>query len=113
MELQVEEKNGVTFLKLTGRLDTAGATKIETQFTAHAVPPGRPAVVDLSGVSFIASLGVRLLFSAARALARANAKMAVFGAQGAVADVLKTVALDQLIPMAASESEAVSRVHAG
>lgn len=113
MELQVSEKDGITHLKLSGRLDTAGASKIETQFTAHAVPAGRPAIVDLSGVSFIASLGVRLLFSAARALARANAKMAVYGAQGGVADVLKTVALDQLIPIAANEAEAVAHVRAG
>jgi anti-anti-sigma factor len=113
MELQVSEKDGVTLLKLSGRLDTAGASEIETKFTGHAVPPGRPAVVDLSDVSFIASLGVRLLFSAGRALARANAKMAVFGAAGPVADVLRIVALDQIIPIASSEAEAVQLVRAG
>jgi anti-anti-sigma factor len=112
MELKVSEKDGVTVLVLVGRMDTAGAGKIETQFTASAVPAGRPAVVDLSGVSFIASLGIRLLFSAARALARANAKMAVFGANGPVADVLHTVALDQLVPVKATEAEALAAVKA-
>lgn len=112
MQLEANDKDGVTRLKLAGRLDTAGATKIETEFTARAVPPGRPAIVDLSEVSFIASLGVRLLFSAARALARSNVKLAVYGAQGSVADVLKTVALDQLVPMKATEAEALSAVSA-
>src|SRR5215475_14522243 len=98
--METFEKDGITHVALSGRLDTAGATKLEIGFTAAVVTPNRPAVVDLSQVSFIASLGVRLLFSTARGLARRNAKMAVYGANGPVLEVLNTVSLAELVPIA-------------
>jgi len=108
--METFEKDGITHVVLSGRLDTAGATKLEVGFTAAVVTPNRPAVVDLSGVTFIASLGVRLLFSTARGLSRRNAKMAVFGACGPVRDVLDTVSLAELVPVAVSEKDAIAAV---
>jgi anti-anti-sigma factor len=108
MDMQVSEVGGVTKVALVGRLDTAGASRIETAFTARVVPPGRATIVDLSGVSFLASLGIRMLISAARGLAGRNAKLVLFGAPGPVAEVIETAALSTLIPVAASEAEAVA-----
>lgn len=112
MDMQVSEVGGVTRVALAGRLDTAGATRIETSFTARVVPPGVGAVIDLSGVSFLASLGIRLLITAARSLAGRNAKLVLFGAQPAVAEVIETAGLGSLIPLAPDEAAALAMARA-
>lgn len=108
MELKVTEVEGATLLKLDGRLDTVGATRIETQFNASAVAPGRPALVDLAGVSFLASLGIRMLVTAARSLAGRGHKLVLFGANPSVAEVIEISGLSRLLVVAPSQDEALA-----
>ena len=100
----------VTGVRLTGRLDAAGADAIGLRFTAAVATAPRPAVVDLSGVSFVASLGLRLLISTARGLGAKGHKMALFGAQPLVLEVLEDAAIDQIIPLGATEADALAKV---
>lgn len=99
-------------IRLTGRLDSPGVDHIEIRFTAALVSAGHSAIVDLSGVSFLASMGIRMFISSARALRLKGARMVLFGASDAVQSVLDHVALDQIIPIAATEAQALERVRA-
>ena len=68
MELQISELPGqITCVRLLGRLDAPGADRIGTQLTAAVVSQGRPAAIDLSGVEFIASLGIGMRVAIAQA----------------------------------------------
>ena len=110
MELQMSDVGTVRKIALTGRLDTVGVDQVETKFGAAIVPGGRATVVDISEVSFLASMGIRMLISTTRALSRKGAKLALYGAVPGVMDVIETAALTDLIPVAASESEAIAIV---
>ncbi len=67
MDMQVLEKSSThTEVALRGRLDTAGAAQIDLAFTAAVATRRLPAIVDLSGVEFISSMGIRMLISVAR-----------------------------------------------
>jgi hypothetical protein len=44
-----------------------GVDQIETRFTASIVPSGKHALVDLSGVTFLSSMGIRMLVATALA----------------------------------------------
>lgn len=99
-------------VRLAGRMDSAGVDQIELRFTAAVAAPGRHVVVDLSGVEFLASLGIRLLISTARALQNKGAKMALYGASETVQTVLDVVALDQIIPVTSNESQALDQLKA-
>ena len=92
----------------SGRLDVTGVDQTETSFSAHAVPAGKNVVVDMSDVSFIASLGIRMFIGVARPLLRKGAKMVLFGCQPAVRDVLETAALDELIAIVDDEPAATA-----
>jgi len=82
MQLQVgAEDNGVLSLSLIGRLDTPGVDSIETPLTAHLVPRGARAMIDLSQVTFIGSGGIRMFITIARALGRKGGKLVLYGAQ--------------------------------
>lgn len=99
-------------LVLTGRLDAAGTEAVEVEFGAQVRAARGDVLVDLSGVSFVGSLGIRILIGGARAADRAGRKFVIFGAQAAVAEVFTTVALDDLIPVVADEAAALARLRA-
>ncbi len=99
-------------LALSGRLDTAGVGRIETRFTASVVPAGKHALVDLSGVTFVSSLGIRMLVGVARALAQKQARMILFGAQPLVSESLDHASLGRIIPIVADEAAAMKALGA-
>lgn len=100
---------GLTRIRLQGRLDAQGADSIGLRFSAAAATAPCRVVVDLSGVGFIASLGMRLLISSAR---NAKAKMGVmvlYGATDLVQDVLEQMAIDQIMPIVSTEALALQQ----
>lgn len=112
MDVTITEVAGVTKAALNGRLDTAHVNTVETQFTAGILPKEQNTVIDLTEVSFIASLGIRMLLTVARGLSRRGARMAMFGANPAVMEILETTALSDIIPVVETESDAVNAVTA-
>lgn len=112
MEMQVIEEGEVLRVALTGRLDTAGVSRIESQFFAAIVPRGRPTIVDLAEVAFLASLGIRMLITTARSLSSRGARIALYNARPEVMEVIEMTALHEIVPTATSEAEAVALVGA-
>lgn len=110
MEMQHSDVGEVRKVVLAGRLDTAGVDRIETRFGAAIVPAGRNTVVDLSDVTFLASMGIRMLIATTRSLSRKGSKLVMYGATPAVKDVIETAALTDIIPLADNENEAIGIV---
>ena len=99
-------------IALTGRLDTQGVDQVETRFIAAIVPGANNAIIDLSQVDFVASMGIRMLIAAARSLKMRQARLAVYGATPQVTDVFEAVALQKIIPICATEDDALNSVAA-
>ncbi|WP_270934004.1 STAS domain-containing protein [Falsiroseomonas oryzae] len=95
---------------MVGRLDSTTVGMVETPFTAAVSASGRSAVLDMRNLEFLSSLGIRLLLSAARVVSRRGGKVVLFGAQPMVAEVLTAMALDEVLPLVATEAEAVARL---
>jgi anti-anti-sigma factor len=108
MEMRVVELDGATRIVLTGRLDTAGAGLIEPRFAAVVVARGGAALIDLTEVTFLASLGVRMLISTARSLSFKGGKMILYGATAPVAEIIETTLLDEIMPVVVTEDEALA-----
>lgn len=111
MTLVVSDVSGVTKAEFKGRLDTANVNDVELKFSALVMPQAKPTIVDLTEVTFIASLGIRMLLTAARGLSRKGAKLVLFGANPAVAEILETTAISEIIPIFVSEADAVAAVN--
>jgi len=108
MQMQLGDAGeGVLNVSLAGRLDTPGVDRIETQLTAHLVPRGSRAIVDLSQVSFLGSGGIRMFITIARALGRKGGKLVLYGAQPLVAQVLETTSLNDIVPVRGDAAAAV------
>jgi anti-sigma B factor antagonist len=100
MELEIKNQSDqITHLALRGRLDTAGVGDVELKFTGHTVPRAKPLLLDMSGVTFLSSLGLRMLLTVAKALDHRGAKTVLLRPQPAVREVLKLSGFDQVIPI--------------
>ena len=97
---------------LKGRLDTVGVDHIETKFVAALVPRGLNAIVDLSDVDFVASMGLRMLISVGRSLTRKNARLVLFAPQAGVREVFEAVSLGDLISIRETEADALAALQA-
>ena len=104
MRLSEVEDNAVK-VTLHGRLDTTGVSGIETRFAAATAR--KNALVDLTEVSFLASMGIRMLISAARTLRQSGHKLVLVGPQSLVGEVLENAGLGQIVPIAADERAAL------
>ena len=100
MELEQSKlDSGVHLIKLSGRLDIVGNGQIETKFSGYcAVDKGR-VVVDLTGVDFVASIGIRLLVVNAKALDGRGGRMVLLHPRPEVARVLEISGIPAIIPM--------------
>jgi len=107
MDIEITTVESIARVRLKGRLDTPGVDQVEGKFTSSVVTGGKNTVVDLSQVSFIASMGLRMFIGIAKALKRQNARMVLFAPQSQVNEVFNTVLLHQILPIVADEAEAV------
>lgn len=109
MNIEVNEReNGIVEIVLNGRLDITGSAEIETQFTFNVATKKTAVLVNMSGVTFIASIGMRLLLSNARSANKRGGKMVLYNPSDLVEDALKIAGIDQLIPIYHNEETAVN-----
>jgi stage II sporulation protein AA (anti-sigma F factor antagonist) len=108
MDIQIEELPGqATKVALRGRLDSTGAVEIELPFNAVATDK-RAVVVDLTGVTVLASYGVRVLLVGAKLCAAKGGRLVILCPDGHVAKVLRIARFDALAPIVDSEVAALA-----
>ena len=106
MELTTAEiGREITKVSLSGRLDIDGALKVDGPFM-DIVKEKKFVVVDLSEVAFLASLGMRTLVSGAKASWEHGGRVALLNPQENVEKVLRSAAIDTIIPIVRDVSEA-------
>lgn len=99
MELSVEEMpDGVTKATLSGRMDIDGAASIDLRFGALAAA-AHGLVVDMAGVSFLASMGIRTLMLSARNMRARGRRIALVNPQPNVEKVLRASGVDEVMPI--------------
>ena len=97
MDMNVSETaDGVTHVALDGRFDIQGAQEVDRRF-ADLAETANILVVDLSRVSFLASLGVRTLMVTAKTIIRRGRHVAVAGANDGVEKVLRLTGFDEIV----------------
>ena len=100
-------KDNLRRITLSGRLDIQGTEAIAVKFAALASSAQRRVVVNLSAVTFLASIGIRALITGAKGLQQRGGRMVLFtGDNALVSKTLETTGVDALIPMFSDAAEA-------
>lgn len=104
---KAELPGGILLVKLKGALDIAGTGEIEPALMNIAEQHAK-VVVNFSEVTFLASIGIRLLVKAARAAAKKNGRLVVFNPSEDARKVLRSTGIDSIIAVVADEKAAVA-----
>ncbi|MEW6348691.1 MAG: STAS domain-containing protein [Thermodesulfobacteriota bacterium] len=108
MELRViAGDDKITQVALSGKLDVAGEQKIGDQFRDLLDARKTSFIVEMSEVSYLASLGIRLLFAGAKSLAAHRRKLVVVNPQPMVQETLLSSGTAKVIPIVANVDEAL------
>ncbi len=92
---------------ISGSLDTAGANSVATKLAELAADPKKSVVIDLTGIRFLASIGIGALIACAKTVKARGGKLALVVDQASsVMMSLEATGVDQLIPVFKSTSEA-------
>lgn len=87
MNIELEEIDGVTVATLFGELDGRTAPIVQEKLLALPQPNGK-ALLDMSGVSYISSAGLRALLMLYRQMAANDGRVALAGLQENIKDVM-------------------------
>ena len=108
MELIIlEGSDDISHVLLRGSLDSASLQRVDARFLGATAAQDRPAIVDLSGLNYITSLGIGLLLGCAKSLRLKGHHLVLLSPVPAVEHVLRTVGMDELVPIVTSAEEAL------
>ncbi|MEI6577349.1 MAG: STAS domain-containing protein [Bacteroidota bacterium] len=84
-------------LAFFGKLDTLGAGEIETKVYALLNNVKKSVYFDFAGVTYLSSMGVRLLISSQRLVKRSENSLIIINPTDAVRQILEMIKLDELM----------------
>ena len=112
MRIEVQDLDGgVCLVALAGAIDIIGAQQLDTPMTTIA-NTHRSVLIDLSGVAFIASMGLRALIHITRTVTAKGSRVALLNPTPGVTGVLETNGISDLIPIFHDLQTAVQAVTA-
>jgi anti-anti-sigma factor len=98
MEIAIKDVGSTATITLTGRLDISGAENVALPLATLSGNKNEM-LIDMTGVTFIASIGLRHLVSAAKAIRRRGGRLVLLNPAAQVAEVITTSGLTDLLPI--------------
>jgi len=96
----VDVGDQVRRIAITGRLDVEGTNSVASQLVELTQAPKKGVVVDLSSLKFLASIGVRALITAAKAVKERGGRMVLVVDDGSTVMMsIKATGIDKLVPV--------------
>ena len=110
IELSSARHGGTVVLSPRGRIDHASADAFKTALGPHLAQagPGHPLVLDLGGVDYIASVGLRVLMLASRQTRAQGGTISVAALQPLVREIFEISKFTLVFPCFASVAEALA-----
>ncbi|MEM6661370.1 MAG: STAS domain-containing protein [Pseudomonadota bacterium] len=109
LDLSISEKSGHCVAIVSGRIDHTNADRFQAGIgeAADAVPPKSGMIIDLSGLEYITSAGLRTLMLAHRKLA-GDRMLVVSGISGVVKEVFRISKFDALLSITDTQAGGIA-----
>ena len=108
MQVATSEQNGMTILSLTGRMDATTANVFGDACKAALDGGARRIVVDLSGIEYISSAGLRVILTMLKVTRSLKGTLAFSGLQPMVSEVFRISGFNSMLPTYATTADALA-----
>jgi anti-anti-sigma factor len=109
LELSDKHVDSTAVLNVTGRIDMTTSDAFRERLV-KLLAAGKPLVVDMSGVSYISSAGLRALMIGSRQAHGANTRLAVAAPQPVVMEIFKISRFDKVLSCHSTVEAALAAV---
>jgi anti-anti-sigma factor len=99
MDIHAESVPQGRVVRLVGRLDTKTAPDFEKEALMWVEEGCRGVALDLSGIDYVSSAGLRSILVLAKKLQSVEGRVVLFGMSGVVEEVFSISGFDRLIPV--------------
>jgi anti-anti-sigma factor len=108
MEIRVERDGDALVAITEGRVDGANAREFQDALQEAIDEKDRTVVLDLGGLTYISSAGLRVILLTARTLRGQDARLAVSALSEPIMEVFQLSGFDKIISIFPSTAEAIS-----
>ena len=113
MEITGRDQNSIQIISVKGRLDASTAPQLQTYFEAVISTDKRLFVLDLQGVDYLSSGGLRVLLVMTKKVKAVGGGLVLANLHPFVEDLLTMAGFNKLIPAAATEDDAIKLLEEG
>jgi anti-anti-sigma factor len=104
--------DGILLLRLAGRMDIEGSGQVDLRLTAATAENNAHVIVDLTDVTFMASIGIGVLIQLTKAVRRRGGELALVNPQPIVQMVLDRTGVRDVMRMFGTVEEAAASLRA-
>ena len=112
MELTAVREGETLIVALSGRIDGANAPQIQKALEDALAPEDRGLVLDMEGVTFMSSAGLRIVAIMINRTRAKKTRFALCSLSGSVMEVLATSGFGKMVPVLKTLDEARASVAA-
>lgn len=105
LQVVLQEVEGKAILRVKGRLDVASAPSFEKKI--ESIIGRRDIWVDLGGVHYLSSAGIRVLLTATKKADALKKKWVLFSLNHEVHEIIRMAGFDQVLHLCPDEAEAL------
>ena len=106
--MNVEQIDDVLVIKLPSRLDAAGLSVIEREFSEAVAAHKGKVLADMSDVNFVASLALRMLLMNLKSIQPQGGDLRLAGLQPQIAEIFRKSRFDTLFKIYADRDAALT-----
>ena len=110
MAIETRRDDGAMVIETEGRIDSGNAQAFCDQLDSAIKTTGQAIVIDMAGLVYISSAGLRAILQAMRKMERQNVRLALCSLSDDVRDVFHTSGFDQLIEIRQTREDALAAV---
>jgi anti-anti-sigma factor len=107
MEVAIEHVNKILIVGITGRLDTGSAPVFDATLAPELAQPRRHILVNLAGVTYISSAGLRSILQLVKHSAAQGGKVGLFSAPAHILEVIEISGFPSLLDIYPDRATAI------
>ncbi len=107
LNIHIEQDQGVSLVRIEGRLDAASASLLERKLTELIDGGKSRLVIDFAKVDYLSSAGMRLLLSTTKKLKSGDGGLHLCSVSEEVMEIIKMAGFERIIQIFPTEQEAL------
>jgi len=107
MNISESKQGNVTILKIEGKLNAMSSPELDKRLASMVESGTRQIVLDLAGLEYVSSAGLRVFLSAAKRLKQAQGKLALANLCAQVQQIFDIAGFESILPVLKTTNEAV------